>query len=267
MADNDSRLTSQDINAHLSKTTSALISKLDISPIIDSTNSYLMMLAQSEALSGHVCFAETQTAGKGRRGRQWISPQGQNIYGSFLWRFENAQALNGLSLAIGVGVIRVLKQIGISQVGLKWPNDIYSDGKKLGGILIEVTTHSNGNVSAVIGLGLNLNLPKNIEQITQAYTDLNDVAPTVEINRNKLIAEFLNELLPIAATFEKQGFSAYLNEWREQDCLFGKHVDLFVGSQKINGVVQGIDENGLLKLQRDDGTIQIFASGEVSFSA
>jgi BirA family biotin operon repressor/biotin-[acetyl-CoA-carboxylase] ligase len=266
MVNNDSLLDAQKINAHLSKATSALISELKIFPFIDSTNNYLMTRAQTDALSGSVCLAETQTAGKGRRGRQWISPQGQNIYGSFLWKFHETRALNGLSLAIGVGVIRALNKSGIVNVDLKWPNDIYSDGKKLGGILIEVTTHSNGSVSAVIGLGLNINLPKDIEQITQAYTDLNTMTD-IELNRNQLVAQLLNELLPIAATFEKQGFPAYLNEWREHDCLFGKQVDLFVGSQKINGIVQGIDENGLLKLQRNDGTIQIFASGEVSFSA
>lgn len=266
MANNDSRLDKQEINVQLSKLASALISEFVIFPFIDSTNTYLMEVAQTNAQSGCVCFAETQTAGKGRRGRQWISPKGQNIYGSFLWRFENAQALNGLSLAIGVGVIRALNKLGIFNVNLKWPNDIYSEGKKLGGILIEVTTHSDNRVSAVIGLGLNVHLPTKIEQITQAYTDLNTITD-IELNRNQLVAQLLNELLPIAATFEKQGFSAYLNEWREQDCLFGKTVTLFVGSQKLTGIVQGIDENGLLKLQRDDGTIQIFASGEVSFSA
>lgn len=266
MVHNDSLLDIQEINVELSKLANTLISDFVIFPFIDSTNTYLMTVAQTNAKSGSVCFAETQTAGKGRRGRQWISPQGQNIYGSFLWRFDNAQALNGLSLAIGVGVIRALNKLGIFNVNLKWPNDIYSDGKKLGGILIEVTTHSDNRVSAVIGLGLNVNLPKKMKEITQAYTDLNTITD-IKLNRNQFVAQLLNSLLPIAATFEKQGFSAYLNEWREQDCLLGKCVNLFVGSQKINGIVQGIDENGFLKLQHEDGTIQIFASGEVSFSA
>lgn len=266
MANNDSLLNAETINAQLSNITSALISKLEIFSVIDSTNNYLMTRAQTDSPSGNVCLAETQTAGKGRRGRQWISPQGQNIYGSFLWRFHDAQALNGLSLAIGVGVIRALNKLGIFHVDLKWPNDIYSDGKKLGGILIEVTTHSNCSVSAVIGLGLNVSLPHNLESITQAYTDLNTIAE-VKLNRNQLVAQLLNELLPIAATFEKQSFSAYLEEWREYDCLFGKSATLFVGTQTIKGIVQGIDKNGLLKLQREDGTIQTFASGEVSFSA
>jgi BirA family biotin operon repressor/biotin-[acetyl-CoA-carboxylase] ligase len=255
------------INANLSQISKALLSNLEIFTEIDSTNTYLMTRSQNDAPSGTVCFAEFQSAGKGRRGRQWISPQGQNICGSFLWRFPNVSQLNGLSLAIGVGVIRALKKQGVENLGLKWANDIYSDGKKLGGILIEVTTHSNGSASAVVGFGLNLELPHDIEAITQPYTDLKTIAPTLKLNRNALIGNLLNELLPIAATFEKQGFGAYLNEWREVDCLAGKAATLFVGSQQIQGIVQGIDENGLLKLQLENGQIQTFSSGEVSFSA
>ena len=260
-------LNSNEIDAHLTETAKSFICDLEIFSCIDSTNNHLMARAQNEMLSGCVCFTEEQTAGKGRRGRQWISPQGQNIYGSFLWRFNSVTNLGGLSLAIGVGVIRILQQHGITNVGLKWPNDIYSNGKKLGGILIEVTSHHDGSASAVIGLGLNLNLPPNIDGITQAYTNLNEIAPDIVLNRNFIIAQLLNELLPIAATFEDKALTAYLDEWRSYDCLFGKQVNFFVGSQKHAGIVQGIDENGLLKLERDDGVIQTFASGEVSFSA
>ncbi len=252
---------------HLTQAAQNACFELEIFACIDSTNNYLMTRAQNNAPSGCVCFAEEQTAGKGRLGRQWISPLGQNIYGSFLWKFNSVAQLSGLSLAIGVGVIRVLNQHGIFNVGLKWPNDIYSDGKKLGGILIEVNSHVDGNASAVIGFGLNLNLPVDVEGITQSFTDLTKIAPNMVFERNHFIAQLLNELLPIAATFEEQKLAAYLDEWRGYDCLVGKHVNLFVGTQKISGNVKGIDENGLLKLQRGDGTIQTFASGEVSFSA
>ncbi len=263
----DLSLSQHKIHENLTAVTKALISELELFSEIDSTNTHLMTRAQTQAPSGCVCFSEMQIAGKGRRGRQWISPQGQNIYGSFLWRFSDASNLNGLSLAIGVGVIRALKKQGVSNLGLKWANDIYSDGKKLGGILIEVTTHSDGSASAVVGFGLNLQLPSNIEAITQPYTDLQTIAPDMKLERNALIAHLLNELLPITAMFEKQGWAAYLNEWREYDCLVGKAATLFIGSQQIQGIVQGIDENGLLKLLREDGELQTFASGEVSFSA
>jgi BirA family biotin operon repressor/biotin-[acetyl-CoA-carboxylase] ligase len=261
------KLNKKHIDANLTTIAQALITDFEIFTEIDSTNTHLMARAQRDSKSGCVCFSEFQTAGKGRRGRQWISPQGQNICGSFLWRFNEPNNLNGLSLAIGVGVIRALKKQGVANLGLKWANDIYSNGKKLGGILIEVTTHSNGSASAVIGFGLNLQLAPEIEAITQPYTDLKNIAPELKLNRNVLIASLLNELLPIAATFEKQGLNTYLNEWREVDCLADKNATLFVGSQQIQGIVQGINENGLLALKLENGQIQTFSSGEVSFSA
>ena len=109
-----------------------------------------------------VCFAEHQSAGKGRRGRQWVSPFGSNIYMSILWRFQQdgIACTAGLSLAVGVAVIRALKTYGFNEVGLKWPNDIYCQGKKLGGILIEVSGEADGPCAVIIGLGLNLFLPE-----------------------------------------------------------------------------------------------------------
>lgn len=256
------------IKAHFTSISHALVSDLEVFPQIDSTNSHLMRRAQNSASSGCMCVADHQTDGKGRRGRKWVSPKGRNIYGSFLWKFHDATRLNGLSLAVGVGVIRVLKNHGISNVSLKWPNDIYCEGKKLGGILVEVTTHSNGSASAIIGVGLNLHLPPEVaHDITQPYTDLHTISPHTKFKKNKIVAELANEILPIAAMFEKQSLSAYLEEWREHDCLLGKEVTLFSESKEIKGLVQGIDEQGLLKVQLTCGLVQTFSSGEVSLSA
>ena len=258
-------LDKQRITSALTQNCAALMSDFTVFAQIDSTNGYVMAQARNAAPSGTVCFAQSQSAGKGRQGRQWISPQGANIYGSFLWHFSDISTLNGLSLAIGVGVVRVLKKYGVT-VNLKWPNDIYCDAKKLGGILIEVTACADGRNAAVIGLGLNVNLPPNIDGITQAYTDLQRIAPTVTFSRNTLIAHLLNELLPLTATFEAQGLAAYVDEWRSYDCLLGKSVTVYAGKQAIHGTVQGIDDNGLLKLQHANGEESVFASGEVSFS-
>ncbi|MEY2667254.1 MAG: hypothetical protein RLZZ384_1425 [Pseudomonadota bacterium] len=254
------------IKSQLTSDCLALISVLDVFDSIDSTNRYLMTQAQNNAPSGAVCFTDSQTAGKGRQGRQWVSPQGANIYGSFLWQFSSVVQLNGLSLAIGVGVVRVLQKYGIDNVGLKWPNDIYSEGKKLGGILIEVTSRVDGKATAVIGLGLNVDLPPNIDSITQAYTDLKTIAPHITLERNTLIAQLLNELIPLTASFGTLGLAAYVNEWRRYDCLQGKVATLYVGKQAIEGMILGIDDNGLLKLQQSNGEKNVFASGEVSFS-
>ena len=261
-------LAASKINEVVNDQTRALISSLEIHDQIDSTNRYLVERSQHNVPSGAVCFAEYQTAGKGRRGRQWVSPYGSNIYLSILWRFQQGPAaISGLSLAIGVAVIRALKQHQIDDVGLKWPNDIYSQGKKLGGILVEVSGETDGPCSAVIGLGLNLFLPETQAQsITQAWTDLSKITGQNRLFRNKLAGILLNHLLPVIAEYEGVGIKAYLDEWRGYDCLTGKSATLFSGQQQFEGIVRGIDDNGMLLMERPDGNVQTFASGEVSFS-
>lgn len=261
-------LAASEINEAVDDRAGALISSLEIHDQIDSTNRYLVERSQHNALSGSVCFAEHQTAGKGRRGRQWVSPYGSNIYLSILWRFQQGPAaISGLSLAIGVAVIRALKQHQINDVGLKWPNDIYSQGKKLGGILVEVSGETDGPCSAVIGLGLNLFVPEmEAQSITQAWTDLSKITGQNRLSRNKLAGILLNHLLPVIAEYEGVGIQAHLDEWRSYDCLTGKPATLFIGQQQFEGIVQGIDDNGMLLIERPDGKVQTFASGEVSFS-
>ena len=257
------------ISQLLSKNHQSLLSTLEIHDSLNSTNSYLVDYAQQHAASGIVCFAEHQSAGKGRRGRTWVSPYGSNLYMSILWRFQQGgiAATAGLSLAIGIAVIRALKQHHIDDVSLKWPNDIYSQGKKLGGILIEVSGETDGPCSAVIGLGLNLFLPASEAQtITQAWTDLTNITGTVPVSRNQLAATLISHILTIVNGFETVGIQTYLDEWRSYDCLQGHLARLYIGQQKIDGLVEGIDDNGLLLIKRADGTIQAFASGEVSFS-
>jgi BirA family biotin operon repressor/biotin-[acetyl-CoA-carboxylase] ligase len=257
-----------EIDEVLSDRTRELISSLEIHDKIHSTNSYLVNRGQHDAPSGTVCFAEHQTAGKGRRGRQWVSPYGSNIYLSILWRFQQGPAaISGLSLAIGVAVMRALKQHDIEDVGLKWPNDIYSQGKKLGGILVEVSGETGGPCLAVIGLGLNLFLPESeAESITQAWTDLSKVTGRKRLSRNRLAGLLLEHLISVIAGFEAVGIKGYVDEWRGYDCLKDKAATLFIATQQFDGIVEGIDDDGLLLIRRLDGDVQAFASGEVSFS-
>ena len=244
------------------------LSVLEIHDQLDSTNSYLIERARLNAPSGSVCLAEFQTAGRGRRGRHWVSPFGSNIYLSVLWRFQNGPAaISGLSLAIGVSVVRALKQLNIDGIGLKWPNDIYWQGQKLGGILVEVSGESNGPCAAVAGLGLNLYLPETqAAVITQAWTDLTKVTDRTDLSRNYLIALLLNELLPVLAQFETVGISAHIDEWRTFDCLKNQNVRLYLFEQQIAGTAEGIDDNGMFLLRTHEGDIRVFASGEVSFN-
>lgn len=262
-------LSEAQIRAKLYPYTDELVSNLEIYQQIDSTNRYLVERAQADAKSGLVCFAESQTSGKGRRGRQWVSPFGSNIYLSILWQFQNDPAsISGLSLAVGVAVIRALRELGLIEVGLKWPNDIYWQEKKLGGILIEVSGEAGGSCSAVIGLGLNLYLPiKETASIMQPWTDLEHIIGSQNYSRNKIAALLLNHLLPVIANFETDALKPYLSEWRSFDVMLNKAVSIYIGNQAIYGVVMGIDDNGMLLMKNAAGEIKTFASGEVSFRA
>ena len=262
-------LDAQHINNLLTAQNQALIQTLQVVPHIASTNSYLLELGRQNR-TGVVCFAEQQSAGKGRRGRHWVSPFGSNIYLSILWRYElhGPDVLSGLSLAVGVAVVRALTSLGITGVGLKWPNDLIHQGKKLGGILIEVSGESAGPCYAVVGLGLNVHLAASqASGIDQAWTDISQILGAANsLSRNRLAASLLNELLPVISQFEHTGLAAYLAEWRRYDCLNGQTTNLFVGNQHYSGTVLGIDNNGLLLFAKADGNPQAFASGEVSFS-
>ncbi len=261
------------INSFLTPNVHCFIKQLEIHDSINSTNSYLseksrLNNTETGNSTGIVCLAEYQTAGRGRRGRDWVSPFGSNIYLSILWTFQNGSAsINGLSLAVGVAVIRALNDFGIEDVGLKWPNDIYWQGKKLAGILIEVSGEVGGACNAVVGLGLNLYVPEEkAKSISQDWVDLSQIISNNPATiRNKLTATLLNYLMPTIANFEKDTLESYLKEWRYFDCMKGKEVNLFMGKQVYTGVVKGIDDNGLLLLSNDKGELKTFTSGEVSF--
>lgn len=249
--------------------TRSIIEGLEIHDQIESTNDHLVALSNSNPeLSAFICLAEQQTAGKGRRGRQWISPFGSNIYLSILWQFDQGLAsLSGLSLAFGVAVIKALKLLGIHGVGLKWPNDIYWQQRKLGGILVEVSGESGGPCKAVIGIGLNLFLT-DLEgsRIDQSWVDINEIlGPSGQLSRNELVARLIDQLLAVASQYTLTSFADYRNEWQQFDCMQGQQVSLFMGNTHVDGTVIGIDDNGLLLLKTSAGPVKSFASGEVSF--
>ncbi len=254
---------------NLTATTRQLISVFDIHDQIDSTNTHLVALSRAIPKStGVVCLAEQQTAGRGRRGREWVSPFGSNLYCSVLWQFQSGpESLSGLSLAIGVAVIKALNAHGIQGVGLKWPNDIYWQQKKLGGILVEVSGEVNGPCSAVIGLGLNLHLSSDeASSIEQDWVDISQILGSDhQISRNDLQASLLEQFFHVISHYTEQSFAQYRDEWRLYDCMQGQLVNLFIANQVISGIVQGINDDGLILLQTQDGKVQSYASGEVSF--
>ncbi len=238
---------------------------LEIHQDIDSTNTYLMKRAADGLAGGAVCIAEAQSGGRGRRGRTWISPYAANLYLSLLWRFTSGPALlSGLSLAIGVAVARALHTLGITEVGLKWPNDLLWDWRKLGGILLEFGGESSGPCHVVAGVGVNVAMPDSArEAIDQPWIDLRSILGPNEISRNRLAARVVSEMLKTCARFEQQGFEPP-PEWKQLDVTLGQRITLQLpNNTRIDGISRGIDNSGALLLETATG-IQRFLGGEVS---
>jgi BirA family biotin operon repressor/biotin-[acetyl-CoA-carboxylase] ligase len=230
---------------------------------LDSTNAHLLRRVVEGVPSGTVCLAECQSRGRGRLGREWVSPFSGNVYLSLLWRFGRA-GFSGLSLAVGVAVVRALHAQGVAGVALKWPNDILWNGKKLGGVLIEVSGQEGGQYAVVIGIGLNLNLPdREAESIDQEWVDLVRVPGGRGVCRNRLIAAMLNQLVPILMTYESSGLAPYLDEWRRFHAFDGAQVCIQQGDRMQWGWVAGVTNQGLLLLDCEDGLRREFASGDV----
>jgi BirA family biotin operon repressor/biotin-[acetyl-CoA-carboxylase] ligase len=235
---------------------------LTVQQEVDSTNAWLM---QQDDWHGKACLAEYQHAGRGRRGRHWISPFAANIYLSLGWRFSlDAAALAGLSLATGVAIMRALDAMGIRGVGLKWPNDIVHGSRKLGGILIEMRAEAGGPSQVVIGVGLNVHMSDSAaEELDQPWSDLQQCAGE-KVSRNALAAAVLSELVQACQACDQGALTAYLEDWQDYDIHAGKEVDLILPDERrITGLSRGIDSQGALLLEQG-GKVQRFSCGEVS---
>lgn len=238
---------------------------LDIHDRLPSTNTHLMQQAAGGAAHGTCVVTELQTQGRGRRGRVWQAGLGNSLTFSVLWRFDcGAGALSGLSLAVGVALMRALQDLGVQGAGLKWPNDILHENRKLAGILIELQGDMDGPSAAVIGIGLNLRLPEAMRQaIDQAVTDLHSIAPQ-EIDPSQGLGTFLRHLADVLDQFEQAGFESLRDEWMAQHAYKNHPVRLLMpDGREIEGVAEGIAADGALLVNTLQGQ-QRFASGEVS---
>jgi len=231
-------------------------------PVIDSTNQYLLeRLAQLK--SGDACIAEYQQAGRGRRGRQWFSPFGTNLYLSMYWRLEQGPAAAiGLSLVIGIVIAEVLQRLGAHDVRVKWPNDLYLNDKKLAGILVELTGKTGDAAQIVMGAGINLAMKSVVsEVVNQGWINLQQVG--LNIDRNQLAVSLIKELRQALIHFEREGLTPFLSRWQQLDNYINRPVKLIIGEREIFGIARGINEQGGLLLEQD-GVIKAWVGGEIS---
>lgn len=248
-----------------------LIAAIEIHQTLGSTNGHLMRPEALELLNGSLCFAEYQHAGRGRRGRRWISPFGSNLCFSMVWHFNcGPDALSGLSLAVAVGVAQGVASLGFSQPGLKWPNDLSVDGRKLAGILLEMSGESSGMSRVVVGVGLNLRMlseapSEMMASIDQPWIALDELLQP-PVSRNRAAAVLAGAVANALAKYEKQGLQPFLPLWQQWDVIANKRVTLQQASGArgtIEGWARGVDVLGALLIEHR-GEVCRYLSGDVT---
>ncbi|MEO6076456.1 MAG: biotin--[acetyl-CoA-carboxylase] ligase [Dokdonella sp.] len=256
------------ISSMLSNQARQSITDVQVAWQVVSTNSVLMQRSPNDDQSASVLLAEVQTSGRGRRGRIWQSAIGGSLVLSLRWNFDRGMsALAGLSLVAGLGVIGALHDIGIRGVGLKWPNDVVADRRKLAGILVEIGGEAQGPCHAVIGIGINIHLnPATAASIDQPWVDVDSLAPSGHGSyRNRLAALLLSRLAESLQEFNTAGFTPFLDEQARYDVLIGRRVCVDAPAERC-GIALGVDPRGALRIRGDNGEFLV-ETGEVSVRA
>ncbi len=254
-------LTTQTILEHLSADACEWLASLQVKSATGSTNTDLMR-SSHESLDGHVILAETQLLGRGRRGRSWASPFARNIALSMGVKVSRrGQDLGSLSLVVGLAILKALESRGVGHLGLKWPNDVLYEGRKLCGVLIEMD-HSRGGPEAVIGIGINHGGADLVRaQIDQPLADLTEAADPP--SRNETAAAVISHVHEYAMRFNDRGFAPFRDDWDTHHLFTGKDVRVAGGGDERVGQVLGVSSLGELRLQTDQGEERL-SGGEIS---
>ena len=246
---------------------------LQVFRAIGSTNDHIMAQLNPDDARTSIALAEMQSAGKGRRGRAWVSPFGRNIYVTFGRNFHLPHArLGGLSLVAGLQLVQALRSEGLEAAGLKWPNDVLLDGGKLAGILVELQPAAAGKArgadavadvttGVAIGIGINLALDgKDAARIDQAWSQ---AAGRVSMDRNRLAGRLVQKVVAALDVFAREGFAPFAEDWPRFNLYQDQPVRVLRGETVIEGIDRGIAETGDLLLETDEGVMP-FNAGEVS---
>lgn len=228
---------------------------------VDSTNTWLT----GQSGEPRACLAEFQSAGRGRRGRGWVSPFGANLYLSLAWRFDEwPPGFTALGMVTAIAAVRSLAELGIEGVRIKWPNDLVAADRKLGGVLVDIQGEPPGATRAVIGLGLNVRMPVSAAgHIDQPWMDLATLTDDAPPSRNALAAALIGALMEALELFGSKGFAPFTEDWQRLDLVAGRAVALHSHEKTVTGVAAGVDGEGALLLRTAQG-VKRFVSGDVS---
>jgi BirA family biotin operon repressor/biotin-[acetyl-CoA-carboxylase] ligase len=237
---------------------------------LGSTNAWLQAAAAPLPGAPRLVFAELQTAGRGRRGREWLAPFGSGLTFSIGWTFAEMPAdLSALGLAMGVCVVRALRELGVADVQLKWPNDIVHRHAKLGGLLLQMRSEAGGPAYVVAGLGLNLCMPESARAAIQGplatpVTDLATAAGGKAPRRHDTAARAAGRMLAGLTEFSRTGFLAFARDWDAFDSLRDAPVTVLRHDGQLQGIARGVDAEGALRVEVPGGVIERVHAGDVS---
>lgn len=229
---------------------------------LGSTNATAVKLVSEQMPAPFIVVAERQTAGRGRRGRKWVSPFGENIYYSLTLRIDGGmRQVEGLSLLVGLAVLKTLRAAGVQQAGLKWPNDVLVGQRKIAGILLELIGDPADVCHVIVGVGINVNMTDAAE-VDQLWTSVR-LETGVQASRNRLVGELSSNIHAYLVEHQARGFAAFKAEWESNHLWQGRAVDLLTGADAVQGTVLGIDSQGALRLQVGSEE-RVFSGGELS---
>lgn len=231
---------------------------------VDSTNAEVFrQLSEGGTNRLPVVIADHQLAGRGRRGRSWRSPRGENLYLSMGLTFHGGfAALDGLSLVLGVAVAQALEAQGAPHIGLKWPNDIFLPTGKLGGILVELQGElQEGVVQVIAGIGVNVHM-SSANDVDQPWSSLATACPNTDWSRSQLAGSVIKAVSDAAEAFSRDEFGGFREAWQKRDIYYKRLVQAQGG--ELKGVGCGIDEGGNYLLRTEDGALVPVRAGEIS---